>query len=216
MKAEDKLEEASYFLKKLRNRMEAMDSDIENVLELENEFKFNLSAFIQAWRSVFDVLLYDYAEKYFKHSPERKFKIFPYDFKKIAEVLENRDCPVSMKFFKWYKEKENILRKKFPWLWHLRVFIVHRGGSRMEPRHKDRYVLKKPRPRFEVYVPPSVTSGSIYTLESIPVYFGEDVKVETEKELVIAEMRATVILMKCEKGYSLMQKILVEARESFK
>jgi len=42
------------------------------------------------------------------------------------------------------------------------------------------------------------------------------VKVETEKELVIAEMRATEILMKCEKAYSLMQKTLEEARESYK
>lgn len=211
MKAEDKLAEAFYFLERLRNASRAMDSDNGNALELEDKFKFNLSAFVQAWRSVFDVLMYDYAEKYFKYSPERKVKIYPDDFRRIAEVLENRGYPAPRKFFNWYKENKNILDKER--LWNLRLFFVHRGGRKLETRHKDKCVLRMPRPRFEVYVPPSVASAG--TATSVPVYFGKDMKVETQKELVIAEMRATEILVECEKAYSLMQKIVEEARKSF-
>ncbi len=48
MKAEDKLEEAFYFLEKLR---ELVSSDYVRKRE---EVRFNMSAFVQAWRNCVD------------------------------------------------------------------------------------------------------------------------------------------------------------------
>lgn len=93
-----------------------------------------MSAFVQAWRSVFDILLYDYAEKYFKYTPERTFKVTKESFKQIAEVLENLDNPEPKRFIEWYNEKEkNLANKHF---WHMRVFFVHRGGKKLEPSYR--------------------------------------------------------------------------------
>lgn len=128
MKAEDKLSEAFYFLEKLRESS-------------KRDLSFNLSAFVQAWRSVFDVLLYDYAEQYFGYPPERTVKITKESFEKIAEVLENLDNPKPKKFIEWYKEKEKTLAKEH--FWHLRVFFVHRGGKILEPRLRQKYILEK-------------------------------------------------------------------------
>ncbi len=101
MKAEDKLDEASYFLSKIK--------ELPDSINKRKELGYNLDAFVQAWRGVFDVLLNDYAEKYFKYSPERKFKIRRFEFEKIAEVLDNHGVPEPKKFIKWYEKKVKLL-----------------------------------------------------------------------------------------------------------
>ena len=117
MKAEDKLAEAKYFLKKLHESN-------------EYELGFNLSAFIQAWRSVFDILLYDYAEQYFAYTEARKFKTTKNIFREIAIVLENQGNNIPRKFIDWYQKKESEL-SKIPF-WTLRKFFVHRGGKTLK------------------------------------------------------------------------------------
>jgi len=54
--ARDKLAEAEYFLRQL-----------ENSQDDKKGFDFNLSAFVVAWRSVIDIMLYDFAEKFSRH-----------------------------------------------------------------------------------------------------------------------------------------------------
>lgn len=195
MQAEDKLAEANYFLEKLRDSKEV-------------EFRFNLSAFIQAWRSVFDVLLYDYAEKYFKYSAERNIKTNKHKFKDIADVLENRGDSEPKKFIEWYEKKEKILRES-PF-WNLRIIFVHRGGAKGNLKRPVQVIIP-----VEVYVPPSAISAG-----TVPPKFvyrrGKRMQVKTEEELFIARMREIEIRRECKKVFLLMKEIVEEARKSFK
>jgi hypothetical protein len=196
MKAEDKLAEAKYFLGKLQSSDEA-------------ELSFNLSAFVQAWRSVFDVLLYDYAEKYFKCAPARTPRITKDDFKKIAEVFDNLGNSESKRFIEWYEKKESFLGQLH--FWHLRKFFVHRGGKKLEPHQREIGFAPKP---IEVYVPPSAISAG--TIPPYVVYrFDREIPVKTERELAIAGMPKTVILNESKRVYDLMNEIVIEARAEF-
>jgi len=113
-----KLAEAEYFLKILRNLPRGSD-----------EFIFNLSAFLSACRSAFDVLLYDYAAKY-----NLGFTLNDYldasDFEQKARALRNRDALI---FFTWWKNKFNQL-KNDPVAGPLTIkrhVFVHRGRPPM-------------------------------------------------------------------------------------
>lgn len=197
MKAEDKLAEAKYFLTKLHE-------------STGSELGYNLSAFIQAWRSVFDVLLYDYAEQYFGYSEARKFKITKTVFKEIATVLDNHGNSDPKKFIDWYEKKESELGNlRF---WYLRKFFVHRGGKILEPGTTEKKTVS--RIPTEVYTPPSAVSGD--TIPPYSVYVLDDViEVKSEKELTIAGMPETVINDESERVYYIMDEIVKEARASF-
>ena len=198
MKAEDKLGEAKYFLEKLKS-------------STNSELGYNLSAFIQAWRSVFDVLLYDYAEQYLLYSEERKIKTSKNSFREIAIVMENYGKDIPKKFIDWYQEKESELSKEQ--FWNLRIFFVHRGGSKIEKGSTVKKTLTvKP---IEIYVPPSAISGDAISPTSASVITGRT-EVKTEKELTIAKMPETVIIGESEKTYSLMEEIVKEARNKFR
>lgn len=111
-----KLREAEYFLKKLR----------ELLLEEPRitEFSYNLSAFITAWRSVFDVLLYDYAERYFNIDRDDKIQFLSRDFKVSAQAIKDIK-PEPLKFINWYNKKEGILSEQH--IWFVRKIFVHKG-----------------------------------------------------------------------------------------
>jgi len=214
LKAEDKLEEARFFLDKLKriSRTITADSDWKedrDVYAIEPEFKYNLSAFVQAWRSVFDVLMYDYAEKYFLYGEERKFKIYPKDFEKIADVMENQNFSEPKNFMEWFKKKEGILGQQY--LWHLRVYFVHKGGKKVDTHIKDSVRLKA----VPIYVAASGVSEGTIARERVRVG-DRTIRVETEKELYIAGMPETVAVSECERVLLLMDGIVKEAREKFK
>jgi hypothetical protein len=104
-----KLEEARYFSKRLSG---AKDDD---------EFHFNLSAFLNAWRSILDVMLYDLAEHYalgFSRDEELNDK----EFTAVATALKNDD---ALKFIEWWRKKQGVLRNN-P-LWVKRNIMFHRG-----------------------------------------------------------------------------------------
>jgi hypothetical protein len=91
MSAEDKLEEAKYFLDILKKISRTITADSQwkegrDVHAIEPIFKYNFNACLQALWSVFDVLLYDYAEKYFKKSSERQDYMNEKIFSKIASA----------------------------------------------------------------------------------------------------------------------------------
>ncbi len=44
--------------------------------------------------------------------------------------MENHSKDIPKKFIDWYQKKETELSKEQ--FWHLRVFFVHRGGSKVE------------------------------------------------------------------------------------
>ena len=110
MDAEKKIQEAEYFLNQLRNIPQ--DSD---------EFMYNLSAFLNAWRSVLDVMLYDYAEK-FVLGLTRDERITERDFEVAAKALQHTQ---ALQFIKWWRQQRNRLMRN-P-LWKKRIIFVHRG-----------------------------------------------------------------------------------------
>lgn len=100
MDAEKKIQEAEYFLNQLRNIPQ--DSD---------EFMYNLSAFLNAWRSVLDVMLYDYAEK-FALGLTRDEKITERDFEVVAKALQHTQ---ASQFINWWRQQRNRLMQNPLW-----------------------------------------------------------------------------------------------------
>ena len=123
MQSEEKLREARYFLDKLRT----MPEDTEH----EREYMYLLSAFLNSWRSVMDVMLYDYAEK-FSLGFTRQERITDRDFKVAARVLNHTQ---AKRFIQWWEQKRGKLMQN-P-LWTKRTMIVHRGY----PETKKVYTL---------------------------------------------------------------------------
>ena len=143
IKAEDKLKEAKYFLDKLKeiSRTISAESHWEegrDVYAIEPKFKYNFSACVTALMSVYDVLLYDYAEKYFKYSPARQYFMNENLFSKIANACGSSE---SKEFIKWYREKLKKLRKEQ--LHFIRIANVHRGGTWMDTNLKDTYTMTR-------------------------------------------------------------------------
>ena len=191
MQAEYKLKEARYFLRRLKDlRMTSSepvaDEDTFNVI------MYNLSAFVSAWGSVFDVLLYDYAERYFKVNREEKIQIRPENFIMAARAIKSVN-PEAEKFIKWYEKKRDRILQKNP-LWKLRVFFVHKG-----------FVESTLTWEAELYVPPSSVSGGTSTAVT------PETKFEVRRRVYVGSFTDKEILATCEKGFYLMEKIVKEA-----
>jgi len=110
MESRKKLEEAHYFLDKLRA-----------VAQNSDEFMYMLSAFLNAWRSVLDVMLYDYAEKY-SLGLTREDRITDHEFGIAAKVL---NCTGALHFLRWWRQQRSSFQRN-P-LWRKRILVVHRG-----------------------------------------------------------------------------------------
>lgn len=110
MDSKNKLEEVRYFLNKLR--LTAQDGD---------EFMYILSAFLSAWRSVFDVMLYDYAERY-SLGLTREDRITDHEFEIAAKALNHTE---ALRFIRWWRQQRSVLKQN-P-LWKKRTIVIHRG-----------------------------------------------------------------------------------------
>jgi len=113
---QEKLEEARYFLQKLEETPQDNAHD--------REFMYVLSAFLTSWRSVTDLILYDYAEK-FGLGLSREDDISLHDFQLVARVTNNLQ---ATQFLVWLNQQVGILSNN-P-LWRKRNIIVHRGYPR--------------------------------------------------------------------------------------
>ncbi len=109
MQTRRKLREACYFCERL--------SQAKN----DDEFYFNLSAFLNAWRGILDVMLYDLAEHY-SLGFSREDLMSEMEFGAVANALKKND---AVKFIKWWRHKQGDLRKN-P-LWSERNITFHRG-----------------------------------------------------------------------------------------
>lgn len=107
-----KLKEVEFFLEKL------LATNPEKSTEL---FQFNLSAFLSAWRSVLDIMLYDFALHYFP-SLTRDDKIMPEGFKIASKAQDHEE---ALRFIKWWDKKFNSMKNN-P-LWRRRIMADHRG-----------------------------------------------------------------------------------------
>jgi hypothetical protein len=113
MQVNEKLNEAYYFLDMLRNAPQ----DVAH----EKQFMYILSAFLNSWASVFDVLLYDYSER-FTLGFSRNERITDRDFEVAARALNHTQ---ANQFIQWWKQQLGVLSND-P-LWAKRNLIVHRG-----------------------------------------------------------------------------------------
>lgn len=139
MQAEEKLEEARYFLRMLN----ATPQDIPH----EREFMHVVSAFLSSWRSVLDVILYDYSDKYhFGFSRDEAISIR--DFEIAARVTNNTQ---ALQFLTWFKQQIGILSNN-P-LSTKRNVIVHRGYPTINRV-------------YAVYISGSMTLSSSLTVQS--------------------------------------------------
>jgi hypothetical protein len=110
----DKLNEAKYFFEML-----------SQVQEEPDKFYYNLSAFLTAWRSVLDVMLYDFAE-YYSLGFSRDVDMTHKEFFAVAKALTKTE---AMKFIEWWRKKQGMLSNS-PF-WKKRRIVVHRGYPAM-------------------------------------------------------------------------------------
>jgi len=176
MEAEKKIREAEYFLNQLNNIPQ--DSD---------EFIYNLSAFLTAWRSVLDIILYDYAEK-FNLGLTREEKVTDRDFEVAARALQHTQ---ALQFIKWWRDQCNRIARDplLGKLWKIRVKIVHRGYPPMR-REFFLYLMETiavgttltgissaeamtPTPSTPNSIPPNTFTPSGHSHREVTVYFQE-------------------------------------------
>jgi hypothetical protein len=109
--ARRKLREAHYFLQQVSICAESLD---------EEKFWYNLSAFVSAWISVREYLLYDYAEK-LGLGFTRDENMTVRDFEVAARAKNNAE---AQQLLSWWKESGGKLDGK---LKTKRKYLLHRG-----------------------------------------------------------------------------------------
>jgi hypothetical protein len=149
--ARSKIKEAEHFLHEMRDAEKALREDL---------FRYNLSAFLAAWRSVPDFVLYDYAEKNLlgisREDEERT--LIANQFKIAANVvsrLEGNDEP--SRFLQWWTKRCNAIYSEHR-IVDKRNYTIHKGYPKVE---KVADVENK------AFVP----TGSFSVSTSSPVYF---------------------------------------------
>ena len=105
-----KFKECQFFIKKLRFEKERDD-----------EWGYYYSAFLAAWRSVLDVLLYD-ASVRFNLGFSRDDHLVDWKFSWAANKENNES---ALKFFTWWKQARSSLQKFS--IWNKRNVLLHRG-----------------------------------------------------------------------------------------
>jgi len=188
MDTRNKLEEANYFLEQILK--------LESSIPIKRKwFSYNLSAFLSAWKSVLDIMLYDFAE-FYSMGLSRDDLIRPDVFCIVAKAKNNRK---AMKFFKWWRKQQKKLSNND--LWRMRHLVVHRGY-----------------PNFTeiVCTPPSIGFGYAlaYTLRKIPkevdwLWLSDIPNSKT------AKIEYTTIPRKCKEALAIMENIVSEAENEF-
>lgn len=110
-----KLREADFFLKALHK------TSFNN----RDEFHYYQSAFLSSYRSILDIMLYDFAELY-RIGLTRENRLFYSDFNRVTHATQNTR---ALEFIKWWRQKERSFQKER--LWRMRPEIVHRGYPEM-------------------------------------------------------------------------------------
>lgn len=205
MDTRNKLEEARYFLDALIRKE-----------RIPKEFIYNLSAFLGAWTSVPDVMLYDFAEHY-RIGLTREDRMMHSDFRIVAKAQKNAD---ALQFFNWWRRKLGILSSNK--LWNMRNIIVHRG-----------YEIA-----YRIYVPPSMSGAAGFVLSTQVAGFekafqdlknasgqGIPIEIVATDEGVPIEIRParrdtldielSDLPDLCKKGFAQMKEIVEEAEKTF-
>ena len=110
MESKRKLDEARYFL-----------GSLEHTTEDGEEFYYNLGAFLNSWRSVLDIMPYDFAEKY-QLGFTRDDRVEDYEFQMASRALNHTN---ALKFLKWWRQQ--VGKIQIDPLSRKRIDIVHHG-----------------------------------------------------------------------------------------
>lgn len=197
MDTRSKLKEARYFL-----------GILAQVQDEPDKFRFNLSAFLTAWRSVLDVMLYDFAVLHsvgFTRDVEMSHK----EFYAVAEVLNKTE---ATRFLRWWRKKQGMLSNS-P-LWKKRRINVHRGYPSITQTY-DFYVSGSGgtsgtiSPYVEsVRLPLNSTLGTLVP-QTPPIAVGESA------DWQFSDFPNESVVDMCTKAYNEMEKIVVEAEREF-
>lgn len=176
-----KLKEAEYFLQELLQRKD----DYPTCLYL-------LSAFLSAWKSVLDVMLYDFVN-FYPLGLENEDKISDRDFWVAANALGNRK---ALQFIKWWRQKAHII------------------GNHSLSRERNR-IVHKGYPPYELYTPSTLSSG-VVTLVSGQTVAGFSGPIPTDTYTTSnINVEFLDILEDCKNGFELIQGIVKEAEREF-
>jgi len=209
MQVKEKLNEAHYFLDLLKSTPQ------DNTHE--KEFMYILSAYLNSWASVLDVLLYDYLEK-FSLGFSRNDRITEREFEVAARALKNTQ---ALSFVQWWKQQLGVLSKD-P-LWTKRNLIVHRGypptmhvyaiyiaesiavSSTISIYGPSSYTAGSSGPSA---IPPATTPGSA-TAQPTPQ------TARTTAEIRFADLPDRSVIDYCQRAYDEMEKIVCSALAQF-
>lgn len=179
--------EAQYFLKRL-----AETKDDPRL------YYYYLSAFLTAWRSVLDVMLYDFIE-YYPLRLDRKVFVNSNIFWVAANALNHTN---ALDFISWWNKKAEAVRGNE--LSKMRITTVHKGFPRT------------------VYAPATLSSGSFVVFSSLSALTGLDAfgypTVTVKRPLDSSDDTGEIpeIIKKCEEGYKLIESMVVEAEKRFR
>jgi hypothetical protein len=195
-----KLDEASYFLGKLKS-LESKIAESSAIEKTTEEFAHNLSAFVSAWRSVWEVLRHDFAEKYLKVSRDEELR---------GEEFEKRlnQNPDTIPIAEWLKNKFGILEKS-P-LWEIRNYNIHGGIIEIDRE-------QRPYPITETYGSITATNAS---RKSEPKPSVGSIDIQNLRICFRLGQRHDIehnqIIPMCAEALELMQNIVKDASEKFK
>lgn len=181
METRKKLEEARFFLEKFQKSVSGV---------AEKESSYYLSAFLSAWRSVLDVMLYDFAE-YYSLGLTRQDKVSSDEFSIVAKAQRNDKALV---FLKWWAKKIQKLSKNK--LWKMRHIIIHRGY---------------PKIMHQVYVPETISSSII----SFDIPKKADAVTGHISDGKIISIEYTTLPKECKDAFGLVENIVVDAEKKF-
>ncbi len=119
-----KLAEAKFFLDKLQELSNNSD-----------HFYYNISAFLSAWRSTLDIMLYDFAMMFplgFTREDDLKMR----DFKVAARAAQHTE---AVRFIDWWENKQSSLGST-P-LWKKRNINVHRGPIGLSSQQVQQFTV---------------------------------------------------------------------------
>ena len=89
-------------------------------------FRYNVSAFLNAWRGLLDVMLYDFDE-FFNLGFTREVEMNDKEFYAVAKAERKEE---ALRFVRWWRQKQGML-KNSP-LWEERIISFHRGGTNIQ------------------------------------------------------------------------------------
>jgi len=201
MNVRDKLREAEYFLGKMRET------------SAQEVFKFNLSAFLSAARSVPDYLLEDYNIKYSLQIPLTE-KLYSDTFEDRAKQTGNL---VALSFIQWWKHKIDALNLDPIWslLTNKRHINVHRDLVR--PDRAEVKIQETIRASESLRIEKYDKDGKLTEIYESPKEEQPPKPIESEVSVnwFFSEYDKEPIISVCEKYLDMMKKFVEEAEQKF-